>query len=425
MYDIFSLKDFTFPKDFLWGSAVAGHQVEGMNVNSQNWFDEYNTDRYAEKSAMACNHYNMYKQDIITLKKLGHKIFRLSVEWSRIEPENGVYCEDAVRHYIDELSFLKENGIKVFVTLVHFTVPLWFYRLGGFSKKENIKYFERYLEYLIPKITDYVDYWNVLNEFNLGNSEESINFKLNSLKYHALGYHIIKKYSNKQVSTAHAYIQYMPYRMYDKYDNILANYRDWQDNEFFLHAIRTGEILYPEREGEIDMSVKDTCDFWSVNMYVRELIDSRAVHGKAKRYNHKELKMIDIPFYLEEMYPEGMLANMTRLTDKPIFISENGCACNDDRFRIVYISLYLSSLYDAICCGADVRGYLYWSLMDNYEWGSYIPKFGLLSVDADTFRREKKPSADFYHDIIENNGFSQEILRKYIKEIPSLANDIF
>ncbi len=130
---------------------------------------------------------------------------------------------------------LKENGIKVFVTLVHFTIPLWFDRLGGFGDLKNLKYFERYLEYIIPKISQYVDLWNVMNEFDLGNgSEERIIFKLNSIKYHALGYHIIKKYSDKPVSTAHALVQYMPYRVHDKYDNILAQYEDWRDHDSFF-----------------------------------------------------------------------------------------------------------------------------------------------------------------------------------------------
>ena len=422
MYDIFSLKDFKFPEGFLWGSAVSGHQVEGNNVNAQFWYEENHTTRFEEKSGMACNNYNMYKDDIKLLTELGHKAFRFSIEWSRIEPEDGVFCEEALNHYLDELEELKKNGIKVFLTLVHATIPLWFDRIGGFKKIENLKYFERYLEFIIPKVAQYVDLWNVINEFNLGNwTEEHITFKLNSVRYHALGYHIIKKYSDKPVSSAHALVYYMPYRAHDKFDNILTQYKDWQDHEFFFHAMRTGEILYPYRDGVYDASVKDTCDFWSINTYVRDLIDARRASGNGDRYNHKELKMINKRWYLEEMYPEGMLANLTRLTDKPVYISENGCSADDDRFRIVWIALHLSALKDALDCGIDVRGYMYWSLMDNYEWGSYVPKFGLVSVDRETFERTKKPSAHFYKEIIENNGFSQDILRKYLDKMPSLG----
>ena len=111
-----------------------------------------------------------------------------------------------------------------------------------------------------------------------------------------------------------------------------------------------------------------------------------------------------------------------RCNDKPCLITENGIAANDDRMRIVYISAILQSLREAIGLGANVIGYLHWSLLDNWEWGSYFPKFGLAEVDRKTFERKLKNSGKFYGEIAKNNGFSQEILRKYIKEIPSVIN---
>jgi len=152
------------------------------------------------------------------------------------------------------------------------------------------------------------------------------------------------------------------------------------------------------------------------------MIDARKKYLDGSRYQHKELKMTDLKsFYLEEMYPEGLLSILGRLRDKPIYISENGCSCDDDRFRIVYLALYWSALADAIRLEADVRGYLYWSLLDNYEWGSFKPHFGLCHVDAKNFIRTPKPSAYFYQDVIANNGFSQNILRKYLKKLPFLG----
>ncbi|HSQ17315.1 MAG TPA: family 1 glycosylhydrolase, partial [Anaerolineales bacterium] len=138
------------------------------------------------------------------------------------------------------------------------------------------------------------------------------------------------------------------------------------------------------------------------------------------RFKHKELKMIPMNFYLEEMYPEGLVANIERLTDRPVYITENGCATTDDRFRIVYLALTLSALREAIDRGGDLRGYFYWSLMDNFEWGSYIPRFGLVDVDFETFKRTPKPSAMFYRDIIKENGFGGETVKRYLKELPSL-----
>ncbi len=111
----------------------------------------------------------------------------------------------------------------------------------------------------------------------------------------------------------------------------------------------------------------------------------------------------------------------TRLTDKPVYITENGTSCDDDRFRIVSLILHLNAIREAMDMGVDVRGYLHWSLLDNYEWGSYLPRFGLSSVDRESFARTPKPSAHFFKDVIENNGVNQEIIRKYLKELPSLA----
>ncbi len=421
MYDVFSLKDFQFPEGFLWGSGYAGHQVEGNNIHSQWWAMEQKG-YFEHRSGLACNSYEMYQTDIDLVCDLGHQAFRTSVEWSRIEPSEGHFDAAALDHYIRLFAGLKERGIKVFATMVHIAWPEWFQQKGQFAQIDNLRYFERYLEYVVPKIAPYVDFWNVINEFNLGTSEGRINEKFNSVQFHARGYHIIKKYSDAPVSTAHALVQYMPYRPWDRWDVAMTELQDLRNHEFFFHAMRTGEILFPERDGAYIPEVKDTVDFWSVNCYVRSMIDSRKKYLDGARYQHKELKMTDMEsFYLEEMYPEGLLSILGRLRDKPIYISENGCSCDDDRFRIVYLSLYWSALADAIRLGADVRGYLYWSLMDNYEWGSFRPHFGLCDVDLNTFVRTPKPSAYFYKDIIANNGFSQEILRKYLKELPSLG----
>lgn len=421
MYDVFSVKDAAMPKDFLWGSGYAGHQVEGNNTNSSNWRNEkkgFDNPKY-EPSGLACNSYEMYMDDVELVSKLGHQAFRTSVEWSRIQPDENSFSEEAAEHYVKFFSALKERGIKTFCTMVHFSIPIWFEDKGGFRKEENLIYFEKYLDYIVPKIAPYVDFYNVLNEFNLTDAE----FKMNSLKFHALGYHTIKKYTDAPVSSAHALPNYMPYRPNNKMDIAFAQYRDANDNEFFFHAMRTGEVIQLGEDGFYSPEIKGTADFWSVNIYTRMLANSLEKAAGKSQYYHKKLRMIDMDFYLEEMYPECMMNTLTRLTDKPVYITENGCSCDDDRFRIVYMILHFSALRQCIDMGVDVKGFLYWSLLDNYEWGSYYPKFGLCSVDREsgTFARTPKPSALMYKEIIENNGFNQEIIRKYLKELPSLG----
>ena len=126
-------------------------------------------------------------------------------------------------------------------------------------------------------------------------------------------------------------------------------------------------------------------------------------------------------FYLEEFYPEGLIEACMRMKDKPIYITENGVSCNDDKIRISYLSLQLNALSEAIEMGADVRGYLHWSTFDNYEWGSFVPRFGLIDVSRKTLKRTPKPSAYFYREVIRNNGFSGKLVKKYIPTPPYLA----
>ncbi|MBQ5801236.1 MAG: glycoside hydrolase family 1 protein [Clostridia bacterium] len=414
MFDIFSLPEAKMPKDFLWGSGYAGHQVEGNNINSDRWFMEEN---YEEKSGMACNSYELWERDVEIAEECGLQAFRTSVEWARIEPTDGDFCPEALDHYVRLFASLKERGIKVFATMVHVSIPRWFYKKGGFNNLENMPYFERYLEYAVPKLAPYVDFWNVQNEFNLRAPEA----KLGALHFHALGYHIIKKYSDKPVSSAHALVHYVPKRPHDPFDRAMADYMDACDHEFFFHAIRTGEVVFPKFDVKYCPEIKGTADFWSINTYARRMIDARKASGKGDRYDFCRMKMIDMDFYLEEFNPECILSNLGRLHDKPIYITENGLSCNDDRFRIVFIAEYLSAIREAINQGADVRGYLYWSMIDNYEWMSFKPRFGLYDVDFETFERKAKPSAAFFREVIENNGVSPEIIKKHLKEIPSLV----
>ena len=181
MNDIFSLKEFKFPDGFLWGSGYAGHQVEGNNIHSNRYRME-TEGNWNEKSGLACNSYELYKKDIDLVTSLGHGAFRTSVEWSRIEPQEGVFDDEAADHYVKFFSELKEKGVKVFCTLVHIAFPSWFEKIGSFAKRENLKYFERFLEYIVPKVAPFVDYWNVLNEHNLAGDVE---YKMNSVLFHA------------------------------------------------------------------------------------------------------------------------------------------------------------------------------------------------------------------------------------------------
>ena len=420
MLDPFSISEFSFPKDFLWGSATAGHQIEGNNANSNRWHIEIEENRRDPKfalSGMACNSYNMWREDVDLLSELKHQVFRMTVEWARIEPVEGEFNPSEVEHYLAIFRALKEKNIKICLTLIHSTVPKWFGDKGGIENAGNLPFFERYLHYLLPKVAPYVDLWCVLNEINLTPAD----YKYNAIQFHARGYRIIKQYSDKPVSSAHAFVQHQPKRLYDPFDKALSDYEDAFNNEFFFHAIRTGELVLYGKEVLFSEELKDSCDYWAVNTYVRTLLDARVAKRTDfnTRYDFEKIDMIEEPFYLNKINPECIIHNLTRLKDKPVYITENGCCCDDDEFRVVFIVEYLCALHEAIQNGVDVRGFLYWSLLDNYEWCSFKPRFGLVDVDRENgFKRTIKPSGYFLREIIENNGFKPEMLKKYIKHLP-------
>lgn len=425
MNDIFSIKEFSFPKGFEWGSATAGHQIEGDNVNSGHWAHEQEMlakNPNFEVSGKACNSYEMYAEDVKVLKELGHQIYRMSLEWSRIEPVEGEWNKEAVDHYIKNLALLKENGIKVLLTICHFSVPNWFASSGNFQTLKNVEKFIKFVEYIVPKVAPYVDRWNVLNEINGGMSPTQKIHKFNCTIAHAKAYHVIKKYSDKPVSTAHAYMDFFALRRNDVFDQALEKYYDAFCNEFFFHAIRTGELVMDGMDGIIDKDIKGSVDYWAVNFYDRKMRDARNSQIRGNRYDVTFTPMIDEAFYLDEFHPETAINVLNRLKDKPIFITENGCSCDDDRFRIVYITEFLCAINQAIKMGVQVDGYCYWSLLDNYEWSSFKPRFGLVDVDRNgDFKRTIKPSGYYLKEIIQNNGFKPEMLKKYLKELPRIT----
>lgn len=420
MYDVFDLPERTFPGGFLWGSATAGHQIEGDNVHAQRWALERRSP-HMEPSGKACNSWELYRRDAELLAELGHRAYRLSIEWSRIEPAEGRWDDDALDRYVDNLTYLNERGVRPVLTLHHNTHPQWFDERGGFSRRDNLRFFERFCERVVPRLADLVHAWIPLNELNISTKPGRGELKLNMVRAHGLAYRLIKRHASAPVGTAHAYTVWMPRRAHDPMDRALARHLDAITNEFFFHAIRTGELVHPRVAGAHEPDVRGSADFWGINYYTRTMADARSADCTGERFRHKRLRMIDRPFYMEEFFPEGLIAACERLSDRPIHVTEHGVSCDDDRWRIVNLALHLDALGEAIAGGADVRGYLHWSLMDNYEWESYAPRFGLCACDRETFERTPKPSAWYYKDVIEANRTGPDILRRHLDELPTLG----
>ena len=421
MINILEYSDIEFPENFLWGASTAGQQIEGNNCSF------YDDDETCPKTAYggvpylkagkACNSYEMYKDDIQLLKQMNLNTYRMSLEWSRIEKNEGEFDENEIQHYKDVLKALKKENIKVCLTLHHNSHPVWFHKKKAFETMENLSYFLRYIEKVVPVLDEYVDYWLTINEMNIV-FEYTIEESINLLQYHAKAYHTIKKYSSKPVSCPINYAEKKPMRgTTDLPDRIMAEYIDYMENEFMFHAIRTGEIVVPFHDAIKIEELKDTCDFWAINVYTRQLINSRKKMFRFDRYEASSIHALDVPYFSDDICPEVIYHCLTRLKDKPVLITENGIACKDDRYRIIYIACVLQAIRQAMDDGVKVLGYLHWSLLDNWEWGTYVPTFGLARVDHTTYQRSLKPSGYFYGDIVEKGKMTQEIIRKHYKPL--------
>ncbi|MCG3146632.1 MAG: Beta-glucosidase A [Verrucomicrobiae bacterium] len=423
MLTTLEMKEVMFPEPFLWGAGGAGHQIEGDNVHSQfNQMERDGKPNFPVKSGKACNHWELYREDIEMMADMKLQVYRMSLEWSRIEPEQGRHDAAALARYLDMLERLNRRGIKVCLTLHHWSHPQWFEALGGFAKRENVSFFEKYLNYLVPKIKDYVHLWVVLNEFNNhGVNPAAFDLYRNLLLAHARGYRVVKQYSRAPVSSTHSLIHWQPQRSFDPMDRAAAKVLDWCQNEFFIHAIQTGELVLPYTDAESSAEVKGSIDYWAVNYYTRHMASARTKQLGAPRFPFNRVRMIDETMYHEEFYPDGLVQHLPRFTGYPIYICENGCCCDDDRVRIIYLARHLSALREAMNLGADVRGYIHWSVMDNYEWGSFKPRFGLVHVDFETFKRTLKPSAHFYREIIEQHGITTELRQKYLRPLSDIT----
>ena len=396
-----------FPAGFLWGSAVSAHQVEGNNTNSDWWTFEHSEKRVRDlrargknpadyQSGMACDFYNRYEQDFDLLKKLNQNVFRLSIEWARIEPIQGRFDEKEIIHYKKIVQALRKRNIEPFVTLQHFTLPKWLADQGGILYDRCPALFEKYVEKVLPVFSGLVKYWITVNEplvlssssyfvgvfppnkKSLSKTLTAIN---NMAKMHVRAYDVIKKIDGKaQVGLAKNNIYFSPHR--DNFFNrILVKAAKWWWNERFFGLIQNKQ------------------DFIGLNYYFRQEIGFQGSYlGIGSRSDRGW-----------ELYPEGiyyLLKNLKKY-NKPIIITENGLADKDDKKRSKYIQEILLNIHRAIEEGVDVRGYLHWSFMDNFEWeDGFKWKFGLVEVDFETQERKVRGSAKEYARICKKNEIS-------------------
>jgi beta-glucosidase len=390
-----------YPKGFLWGVAGAGHQIEGNNVNSDIWLLEHvQPTLFKEPSGDACDHYHRYRDDIALVQELGFNTLRMSVEWARIEPAPGQYSPAELEHYRRVLSTCREQGLKPVVTFNHFAAPRWFSAAGGWENPRSPDVFARYCERTARHLGDLIELASTFNEPNLG-------FLLRWLlppPMLAMQTQMLDAAARATGSQHFSSVQ-----MGDQ-DELLPQLLSAHRKGFaaiksaaphvpcgVTLALVDDQAVGPDsqrdrKRQEVNgpwLEAARSDDFVGVQTYSRNRIDKNGLMPPPEGAEKTQTG--------DEFYPEALEATIrytAQATGKPVYVTENGIATADDTRRIAYIDRAVAGVQRCLADGIDVRGYIHWALLDNFEWiFGYGPKFGLVAVDRETQRRAPKPSA--------------------------------
>jgi beta-glucosidase len=392
------------PRGFLWGTAISAHQSEGNNTASDSWLLEtIHPTAFRDPSGDACDSYHRYEQDLDIAASLGLNCYRFGIEWARIEPTEGMFSEAALDHYVRVLEACHARRLLPIVTYNHFTVPLWFAMRGGFEVADGADLFARFCGRATEKLGPLIGMASTFNEANI-----------------VLLRKVLPRFaSDAAAANARAMITAAARRtdsphfssmLFGDPDRISAVMLDAHAKAFA--AIKAGSGNFPVGvtlsmqeiqgvgPGNLAAQAEQTmyggwieaarkADFVGVQTYSRLRIDA---YGLMK--SEPGVPLTDMGY---ENYPHAIGATLRYAhahIGRPIYLTETGIAATDDRMRAAFIDATVAEVASCIAEGIDVRGYLYWSLLDNFEWTSgYAKQFGLVAVDRTTFKRTLKPSA--------------------------------
>ena len=408
-----------FPDGFLWGTATAAHQVEGGNVASDLWLMEMMKDSvFEEPSGDACDHYHLYDRDIAMLKALGFGVYRFSIEWARIEPEEGFFSTAALDHYRRMIASCLAHGIVPMVTFHHFTAPLWFTRDGGWEDASSIDRFARYCEKAGRALGDVIDYACTINEANIPimvtMMREAVGIRGGGKRERALA-----EAARLCGGEAGKFAPYLSGNGHAAAPNLIAAHRKSYDvlkthidgpvgmtvamNEF--QAVEGGEKLRDMANRAINDQFLESLkgdDYVGVQTYTRVRFAKDTVLPPP---DGAERTQMGYEFYPEAL--EATIRQAARVSGCPVIVTENGIGTEDDTRRIEYTRRALEGCLRCLGDGIDLRGYIHWSMLDNYEWlEGYRPKFGLVAVDRATQARTPKPSAYWLGGVAKGNALS-------------------
>jgi len=408
-------RTYDFPQGFLWGAATASHQVEGNN-RWNDWWALEQAGQLPHASAEACRHYELYEHDFDLARDAGHNAHRFSIEWSRVEPRHGEWDRDAVDHYRDVLEALTSRGVEPVVTLQHFTLPAWVADRGGWSNPRSVGWFERYADYVGHALGEGIHYWVTINEptvyvkhaYVLGDwppcrrrawLRASLAFANMARAHKVARKRLRARRPQALVGFAHSAPLIQPCDASHTADRMAAGLRDVVLNRAFFYLLGTGLHREPP------------FDFIGLNYYTRTIVRGGGAGailpfaGTECLSDHHTDRgpRSDVGW---EVYPDGLLETLRRFSryGVPLLITENGVATTDENLRSSFLLEHLARLGQALEEGIDVRGYFYWSLMDNYEWAlGTTARFGLYAVDFTTQKRTARPVLDLFRPVCDSH----------------------
>lgn len=409
----------SFSNDFLWGAATAAHQVEGNNKNqwtewelktattkvesALNRFsnfpilqsikdDAISTDNYISGKLM--DHYHTYEKDFQLLTAMNMNSYRFSIEWSRIEPVEGEWNQEALNHYREYILKLKKRNIEPIVTLFHFTLPIWFSDRGGFEEKSNIHYFVRFAKKVMTEIGQDINYIITINEPEVYTQEGYLDIHFPpqvKSKFKAW-----RVFNNLAIAHNQAYKAL--HELNPNYKISIAKNSAYYypgDDRFISKAFV--KIKYYIRDDFFLKKVIKNCDFLGVNYY----FSNRVIGSKIVNLN---TKVHDLGWSVSPADIEHVLTRLYKKYSLPVLITENGIADQADIMRKWWLEETIKGMLNASSVGVVLFGYIHWSLIDNFEWGfGKIPRFGLASVDYNSGIRTLRPSAIWFGEYIKSN----------------------
>ena len=439
-----------FPDGFLWGTATSAYQYEGGNRLNQ-WYRWEQQGRIGnDRCDNAVDWWERAESDFALAEQMGHNALRLSLEWSRIEPDEGRWDSAALDRYRAMLEDLRDWHIKPMVTLHHFTEPLWFADRDGFAREKNIQYFTRYVTRAVESLRDLCDFWITINEPNVYTSMGYVLgiYPPGKHDLHMAG-RVLRNLAQAHVEAFYAIRRLQPqaqigycldYRLFDPahprspLDRGLALLHETYFVWGALQATETGRFPFPL---SLFLSpipkAAGARDYHGINYYTREMVGfdpTLPSEGFVRRSAAPNSVYSDAghQHIAEEIYPSGLYRVLKSLYrrargNKPMYITENGVRDAADSRRPQALLEHLAMLHRAIKEGVPVRGYLHWTLVDDFEWAEgWETHLGLVAMNRQTQERMPRKSSALFAEICRTNAITEEMVERYA---PQAMEQIF